>query len=98
MDDSRFVAYYAQRATLDHPIGDRAAIDAWANALLRESERRALYLTDSGLTYDPEGLVREALDQRFTRVLIGTRSTEDYHHAEGRLRPYEGHLWRLIAK
>jgi hypothetical protein len=98
MDESRFVEYYAHRATLGHPIGDRTAIDAWASALRHESQRRALYLTDSGLTYDPGQLVRQALDQRFTRVLIGTRPTEDYHHAERQRRPYDGHLWRLVAK
>jgi hypothetical protein len=97
-DESRFIEYYAHRAVLDHPIGNREAIDAWANGLVRESERRAVYLTDSGLSYDPGRLVRQALDQRFTRVLIGTRPTEDYHHAERQLRPYDGHLWRLLAK
>ncbi|MDX2170517.1 MAG: hypothetical protein SF182_25820 [Deltaproteobacteria bacterium] len=95
MDDSRFVEYYARRATLGHPIGDRAAIDAWVRQVVRESERRPVYLTDSGLMYDPGHLVRRALDQHFTFVLVATQPTEDYHHAEGLLRPYQGHLWRL---
>lgn len=97
-DESRFVEYYARRATRGHPIGDRDAIDTWADALVAESARRPVYLIDSGLAYDPGRLVRRAIDERFTRVLIGTRPSEDYHHAEGRLRPYDGHLWRLVPK
>ncbi len=98
MDDSRFVEYYARRATRGHPIGDPAATAAWARALAQEARRRPVYLTDSGLTYDSERTAARALDDAFTRVLVGTHATEDYHHAERRLQFYQGHLWRLVPR
>lgn len=98
MDDSRFIEYYAHRATLGHPIGDAAATAEWVRALAAEARRRPVYLTDSGLAYDPRGLVRRALDETFTWVLVGTRPTEDYHHAERGLQVHEGHLWRLLPR
>jgi hypothetical protein len=98
MDDSRFVEYYARRATLGHPIGDRAATDAWVSSVREALERGPVYLTESGESYDPGGIVRRAIDANFSRELVGTRTTENYHHAEGGLRLYEGHLWRLRAK
>ncbi len=98
MDDSRFIEYYARRATLGHPIGGRDANIDWAQRVAQESARRPVYLTNSGLTYDPGGVARQALLDHFTWTLIGTVATEDYHHAEGRLRPYDGHLWRLTPR
>ena len=97
-DDSRFIEYYARRATRGHPIGDADATAAWVRALAEEARQRPVYLTESGLAYDPGRIVQRALDDTFTRQLIGTRSTEDYHHAEGRRRVYEGHLWRLVPR
>jgi hypothetical protein len=98
MDDSRFVQYYARRATLGHPIGDRAATEAWIGKVRQALERGPVYLTESGLSYDPGYIVQLAIDANFSLTLVGTRTSEDYHQAEGGLRWYEGHLWRLTAR
>jgi hypothetical protein len=98
MDDSRFVEYYARRATLQHPIGDRAATAAWADTVRATLARRPVYLAQSGLSYDPGGIVRAAIDANFTRTLVGTRASEDYHHAERRLQVYDARLWRLTPR
>lgn len=98
MDDSRFIEYYARRATLGHPIGDPAGTAAWVERVRDALQRSPVYLTQSGLFYDPGRIVRQAIDANFTRTLVGTRPSEDYHHAEGRLRTYEASLWRLTAK
>jgi len=98
MDDSRFVEYYAHRATLQHPIGDRAATAVWVDTVRHTIERRPVYLAESGLSYDPGLVVRRAIDANFTKTLVGTRTSEDYHHAESRLQFYEAHLWRLTSR
>ncbi|MEO8605701.1 MAG: hypothetical protein ABI629_24240, partial [bacterium] len=98
MDDSRFVEYYAHRTTLQHPIGDRVATQAWIDTLRETLTRRPVYLAASGLFYDPGDIVEQAIDANFTRTVVGSCPTEDYHHAEGRLKTYDGHLWRLTPK
>ncbi len=98
MDDRRFVEYYARRATLQHPIGDRAATDAWIDVVRQALNRGPVYLTESGLSYDPRRLVRRALRANFAFTLAGKRVCEDYHHAERRLQRYQGHLWRLTPR
>jgi hypothetical protein len=59
---------------------------------------RPVYLAESGLSYDPRGIVREAIDANFLRTLVGTRLSEDYHHAERGLQVYEARLWRLTPR
>jgi len=98
MDDSRFVEYYAHRATLGHPIGDRAATQAWVDNVRQALDRGPVYLAESGLSYDPGHIVQQAIAANFSLTLAGKRTTEDYHHAERRLQLYEGHLWRLAPK
>ncbi|MCW5890276.1 MAG: hypothetical protein KIT14_06960 [bacterium] len=95
MDDHRFVEYYARRETLQHPIGDPAATANWVQTVRDTMARGPVYLAESGLSYDPGALVRKAIDDNFTMTLVGTRLTEDFHHAEGRRRVYEASLWRL---
>lgn len=98
MDDARFIQYYAGRATMAHPIGDRAATQEWIASVREALERGPVYVTESGLSYDPGYIVQQAMDANFSLTLVGTRTSEDYHHAERGLRPYEAHLWRLTAR
>lgn len=98
MDDARFVEYYARRTTLQHPIGDPEATAAWVRIVRDAMARGPVYLTESGLSYDPGLLVRKAIEDHFTLTLVGTRRTEDFHHAEGRRREYDASLWRLAPR
>jgi len=98
MDDRRFVEYYAGRRTLQHPIGDPAATAAWVQTVRGAIERGPVYLAQSGLSYDPGLIVRRALAENFTASVVGTRTSEDFHNAEGRRQLYEAHLWRLAPR
>jgi hypothetical protein len=82
----------SHRATLQHPIGDRAATALWIETVRHPMKRGPVYLAQSGLSYDPGRIVQQAIDANFTRTLVGTRTSEDYHHAEDRLAFHEAHL------
>src|SRR5262249_28042011 len=98
MDDHRFIEYYARRQTLQHPIGDADATAVWVQTVRSAIERGPVYLAESGLSYDPGLIVRRAIADNFTATLVGERISEDFHHAEGRRRLYEAHLWRLAPR
>lgn len=96
MDDSPFIRYYGERETMGHPINDVEKTDNFIKDIVNNlSNGKEFYLMDSGLSYDPGGIVKTALVNNFDFEFIGSKLTEDYHNADIKLSVYEQRLFRL---
>ena len=59
---------------------------------------RAVYLIESGMSYDAYGAVRKGISQRFKLKPIGRQLWEDYHRPEMQLRPKLQRLFQLVSR
>lgn len=99
MDDGPFIEYYARRKALGHPIGNMAQINNFTRTIAGYLKNRTpVYLIESGLTYDPQGVFQKSLLQNFNVAVIGKHLVEDFHRADLRFQTYYEKLFKLSLK
>jgi hypothetical protein len=102
MDDAPFIQYYADRKSIGHPVNPKRNLQE-IDQFIADVEGYLLrgipvYLTQSGLSYDPNRLISRAIYQNFNIMPIGEKLSEDYHRPEMKLRPFRQKLFRLFPK
>lgn len=99
MDDSPFIEYYGNRKTVTHPIGDMGKTEDFIKKIKEYLiNKTPVYLTQSGLGYDPEKFLKKAIDANFNISIVGEKLSEDYHAPELRFQIYYQKLFKLGLK
>lgn len=97
MDAGIIFEYYSGRRALAHPIptNDEVIDEFLGKVESLLANGTPVYVTDDGLTYDPEDRYSQALAGRFDPHLVGRFPYEDFHRNDLQIRPWFHRLWKL---
>jgi hypothetical protein len=99
MDDSVFIEYYGARKSLAHPVNNWKEMHEFLRKVAAYLVRGIpVYLTGSGLSYDPKYTFRNIVLTNFDMTFVGSKLCEDYHRPELQFAKYDQNLYKLDFK
>lgn len=99
VDDSAFIEYYGERATLTYPVGGPRRMSDFIRTLRRLlAEQTPVYIVSSAFDYDLNKSFRAQLYRSFALQPAGSAWGEDYHTPEYGLNIKRYYLWRIMPR